>query len=232
MAVVERKIPRNTPTPAALRLELQRFRQTCRTDTRTSQYWRFDREGCRLETGCQAADPPRGTANGTRRKASSRHNSRNRSAGQTDSKRARPGPPITVYEPDAPTRIGQGGRHQRRRLIYQEGEAEPVNLDEAVAAVVVAEMTSRELDDDYVELCSIPWRLHRQLAASPDAKIRELSEAVLRGLVQLGVSIGDLDGNSGVFTPWSSNDCVERVKRELITLGREPNIGDIAWLTR
>ncbi|MFT4030054.1 MAG: hypothetical protein QM675_09270 [Protaetiibacter sp.] len=103
---------------------------------------------------------------------------------------------------------------------------------EVTAAVTVGERVSRELDEDYVGLWVIPWHLHRELPnASADA-VREIAESILRVLVAADVALGDLDGETGVFLPWGVPDPVGVAIAAWALLGREPNIGEVAWLAR
>ena len=102
---------------------------------------------------------------------------------------------------------------------------------DAAAARTVAEKISRELDDDYVEIWALPWHLRRLVPNVSDARVHDMAEVILRELTDSGVVIGDLSGESGVFSPWVG-PVVERVMREWEQLGRDPNIGEIAWLSR
>ena len=102
--------------------------------------------------------------------------------------------------------------------------------EETVAAVLAAVMIRDELADDYVGLWKIPRHLRRLLPGSRDSQILDLSIAVLVALIKLDVQLGDIDGETGVFLPWDQSAGVDRVEAEWEALGRDPNIGDIAWL--
>lgn len=102
---------------------------------------------------------------------------------------------------------------------------------DAAAAATVAEKISRELDDDYVGVWVLPWHLRRLVPDVSDARVRDMAEVILRVLTDSGVVIGDLPGDSGVFSPWAG-PAVERVMRGWEQLGRDPRLGEIAWLSR
>lgn len=102
--------------------------------------------------------------------------------------------------------------------------------EDTVAAVLAAVMIRDELRDDYVGLWKIPRHLRRLLPGSPDSQILDLSIAILVALITLDVQLGDIDGETGVFVPWNQLAGVDRVEAEWEALGRDPNIGDIAWL--
>jgi hypothetical protein len=104
--------------------------------------------------------------------------------------------------------------------------------DEVTAAVAVSEKVSRELDDDYVGLWVLPWHLRRALPNASDTTVRELAESILRALVGEDVVLGDLDGDTGEFLPWDVADPVAIAVAEWALLGRDPNIGEVAWLAR
>lgn len=110
--------------------------------------------------------------------------------------------------------------------------SDPVTPDEASAAVVVAELISRELDEDYVGLWKVAWHLRRVRGDASDEQIRKLGEVILRGLAPSGVSIGELSETSGIFSAWSDDVGIERAVTQWAELQRDPNIGEIAWLAR
>jgi hypothetical protein len=103
---------------------------------------------------------------------------------------------------------------------------------EAVAAIAVAEVISRELDDDYVGLWKVAWHLRRKLGSGSDKQIRELAEVILQGLAPSGVFVGELSEETGEFDAWSEAAGIDRAINEWAELGRDPNIGEIAWLAR
>jgi len=100
------------------------------------------------------------------------------------------------------------------------------------AAASVAMIIHRELEDDYVGLWKIPWHLRRALPGATDEDLREIAEAVLEALLGAGVAIGRLDETTGSFEPWAAHNAVDNVMSGWRALGRDPNIGEVAWLAR
>ena len=69
-------------------------------------------------------------------------------------------------------------------------------MNELIAAANVAMIVRREVDEDYVGLWVIPWHVRRSVVRASDDRVREISVAALTALLQDGVLIGDLDGNT------------------------------------
>jgi hypothetical protein len=65
-----------------------------------------------------------------------------------------------------------------------------------------------------------------------EESIRLMTEAILRGLASPRLLIGDLSSETGEFTAWDSSGAIDEVIRQWESLGRTPNIGEIAWVTR
>lgn len=103
---------------------------------------------------------------------------------------------------------------------------------EAAVAVAVGDLVSRELDEDYVGLWVVPWHIRSRLRSAEDELVREVAQAVLVGLSYSAVRVGTLNEDSGMFTPWAAMDGVERAIRGWRELGRDPTIGEVAWLAR
>lgn len=125
-----------------------------------------------------------------------------------------------------------GGSDDRGHHRDRHAEVRSITPAEAAVAVAVAERISRELDEDYVGLWVIPWQIRRRLTAATDAQVQELARVVLVGLSESAVRIGSLDADTGVFAPWPVSEGLDRVFAEWRDLGRDPNIGEIAWLDR
>ncbi|WP_139168351.1 hypothetical protein [Microbacterium azadirachtae] len=105
-------------------------------------------------------------------------------------------------------------------------------MDELTAAASVALVVYRELEEDYVGLWVIPWQIRRAIPRASDEMVREVSIPILLALLENGISIGDLNGEMGLFEPWQTDEPIERVLAGWHALGRDPNIGEIAWLAR
>jgi hypothetical protein len=105
------------------------------------------------------------------------------------------------------------------------------SIQDVAAAVAAGEMVSRELDDDVVGVWKIAWHLRRALPSATTAHVQELAEGVLRGLQASDVSVGDLD-DFGVFQEWARDRDIDEVMARWQKLGRDPNVGEVAWLIR
>ncbi|WP_454860621.1 hypothetical protein [Promicromonospora soli] len=104
------------------------------------------------------------------------------------------------------------------------------SIDEAVANVELA--VSNELADDGVELWSLFRYTRNELPGASSAEILQVVEKALRKLADSGVRFGQIDDETGDFSFWEEDDPVGRIMVEVRALGREPNIGDIAWLVK
>lgn len=103
---------------------------------------------------------------------------------------------------------------------------------EAAAAVAVSDLISRELDEDYVGLWVLAGHIRAKVGQGDDDRVYLVAKVVLEGLAESAVRVGTLDEASGVFSPWPVRDGIERVLREWASMGRDPNIGEVAWLAR
>ncbi len=104
--------------------------------------------------------------------------------------------------------------------------------DDMIAAASVAILLHRELDDDHVGIWMLPWRIRRALPEAGDSQVREIAAAVLEALLAGGAAIGSLDETTGTFAPWETHGAVESVMAAWRVLGRDPNIGEVAWIAR
>ncbi|MDA8439916.1 MAG: hypothetical protein M0Z51_13790 [Propionibacterium sp.] len=103
---------------------------------------------------------------------------------------------------------------------------------ELVIAAQVAEKLSRELDEDYVGLWKVAWHIRRAWPDGSDDQMRSLAASILTVLLTTGVRLGDLDADTGQFCPWPGSNSVEAAIEAWARLGRDPNIGEVAWLAR
>lgn len=98
------------------------------------------------------------------------------------------------------------------------------------AAASVAMLIHRELEDDYVGLWAVPWHIRRARPDASDDEVREIAAAVLEALLSRDVAIGSLDETTGSFSPWALDNALDSVMSAWRGLGRDPNIGEVAWL--
>lgn len=106
-------------------------------------------------------------------------------------------------------------------------------IDSEGAVDAVVNDLDSELDDDVLGL----WRVIddvRELCAEDDeAVVVDRVRDVLSELRSRHALIGDRDPRSGAFLPWDDDEgAVDRVIDEWRALGRDPGIGEVAWLGR
>ncbi|GAA1225915.1 hypothetical protein GCM10009676_04720 [Prauserella halophila] len=99
-------------------------------------------------------------------------------------------------------------------------------------AASVAILIHRELDDDYVGLWVLPWHIRRALPDASDDQVRTVATAVLEALVAGDTALGTLDEYTGSFEPWVTGETVGYAMSAWRALGRDPNLGEVAWLAR
>lgn len=102
--------------------------------------------------------------------------------------------------------------------------------DELTVAASVAVTLHQELEDDVVGLWKLPWHIRRALPTASDPQVQKIALSVLDALVTRGVAIGSLDEVTGVFEPWPGAGATGSVIGAWRELGRDPRIGEIAWL--
>ena len=97
-------------------------------------------------------------------------------------------------------------------------------------AAIVATHIRQELNEDYVGLWALPWRIRRAWPSATNDQVQSCAESVLEALLATGATLGTLDEASGTFSPWPQSTGLRDVMRAWRALGRDPNIGEIAWL--
>lgn len=117
-------------------------------------------------------------------------------------------------------------------LLLNEGEEwvylrKERTFDELIVEEIVSDFRE-ELKDDYVELWALPWRIRRAFPGVSDERVHELGAVILKALLTDAV-MGNLDGETGRFHPWSG-DGLEVAMSAWRALGRDPNMGDIGWI--
>jgi hypothetical protein len=90
----------------------------------------------------------------------------------------------------------------------------------------------REAENDYVgiwEVFRLAHRAGRDGKATVAIQALAMVEALLRDPEML---IGQFDG--GEFRPWTGerSGWLQRIRAELEQLGREPDIGEVAWVVK
>jgi hypothetical protein len=88
-----------------------------------------------------------------------------------------------------------------------------------------------ESQEDYVGLWSLVWNVRHEFADANPQNIRELVLGTLQLLLsEYGLAIGDFKQDK--FLPWgcTPSEAINRVDTEWRKLGRDPDIGEIAWI--
>ena len=90
-----------------------------------------------------------------------------------------------------------------------------------------------ECSDDYLGLWSIIWLIRRKLKNANSDQVRRETLGIIRTLLDDGLIQAGFPTPAGGFEPWSLSpaETIRRIELEWDLLGREPNIGDIAWFT-
>ncbi len=96
----------------------------------------------------------------------------------------------------------------------------------------IASDMCRAAKDDYVGLWQIIGAVVRESKSTDKDKIRTLSLDVVRKLLILGLRPVDLPSVGSGSVPWAIQQpdaVIDRIETEWKALGREPDIGEIAW---
>lgn len=95
---------------------------------------------------------------------------------------------------------------------------------------VIAEIADELLEDD-VGLWVVVRALRDRWSDLEGTDIRLLAAHVCRALQPHGVSLGQFTAG-GDFNEWPVESSVDRMLIEWCDLGRDPDIGEVAWLRR
>jgi hypothetical protein len=98
----------------------------------------------------------------------------------------------------------------------------------------VLESLAEECHSDHVGLWEIVDAVRFDLGSSNPVETRTLTLRLVRGLLsERGMLIGHPAPDGRHFVSWnlSPDQAVNRIEKEWSVLGREPNIGEVAWFT-
>jgi hypothetical protein len=98
----------------------------------------------------------------------------------------------------------------------------------------VLENLSEECRTDHVGLWEIVDAVRSDLGSTNTSEIRALTLDLGRRLLfERGMQVGHPAPDGRHFVPWDlpPDQAVSRIEQEWSALGREPNIGDLAWFT-
>lgn len=98
----------------------------------------------------------------------------------------------------------------------------------------VLESLAEECHDDHVGLWRVVNAVRFDLGSTTAPETRQLTLSLVRRLLQeRGMQVGHPAPDGRQFVPWgvSPEQAVSRIEHEWSTLGRDPNIGEVAWFT-
>src|SRR5260370_37993933 len=98
----------------------------------------------------------------------------------------------------------------------------------------VLESLVEECHLDHVGLWEIVNAVQFDLGSTDPAEIRALTLRLVRSLLHdRGMQVGHPAPDGRHFVAWDRpfDQAVSRIEKELLALGREPNIGEVAWFT-
>src|SRR5262249_45760886 len=98
----------------------------------------------------------------------------------------------------------------------------------------VLESLVEECHDDHVGLWRIGNAGRFDLGSTDPQEVRTQTLRLVRSLLHdRGMQVGHPAPNGRQFVPWNlpPDQAVRRIEEEWSALGREPNIGDVAWFT-
>src|SRR5215213_8848177 len=91
-----------------------------------------------------------------------------------------------------------------------------------------------ECRDDHVGLWEVVSAVRHDLGCDDPAEARGLTLRLVRQLLQeRGMRVGHPAPDGRHFVPWGvpASEAMDRIEREWSALGRDPNIGEVAWFT-
>jgi hypothetical protein len=98
----------------------------------------------------------------------------------------------------------------------------------------VLESLAEECHEDHVGLWRIVNAVRFDLGSTDPSKTRELTLRLVRSLLgERGMQVGQPTPDGRQFVSWriSPEQAVRRIEQEWSALGRDPNIGEVAWFT-
>lgn len=102
-----------------------------------------------------------------------------------------------------------------------------------MTATDVLEGLVEECRVDHVGLWEVINAARYDLGASTPEDIQATTVRLVRGLLGRGMHVGYPAPDGKGFAPWNvpADVAVRRIEQEWDALGREPNIGEVAWFT-
>jgi hypothetical protein len=102
-----------------------------------------------------------------------------------------------------------------------------------VTATDVLESLVEECHQDHVGLWEVVRAARLDLGALTAADTHATTLRLVRSLLDRGMLVGYPAADGVGFVPWglSAESAVRRIEQEWSVLGRDPNIGEVAWFT-
>jgi hypothetical protein len=98
----------------------------------------------------------------------------------------------------------------------------------------VLESLVEECHEDHVGLWEVVNAVQFDLGSTDPSETRALTLGLVQRLLQeRGMQVGHPTPDGRHFVPWDlpPDQAVSRIEREWSALGREPDIGEVAWFT-
>ena len=102
-----------------------------------------------------------------------------------------------------------------------------------MTATDVLESLVEECRVDHVGLWEVITAARLDLGASTYLETQATTLQLVWGLLNRGMFVGYPAADGVGFVPWevSAEGAIRRIEQEWSALGREPNIGEVAWFT-
>jgi hypothetical protein len=102
-----------------------------------------------------------------------------------------------------------------------------------MTATDVLESLADECQVDHVGLWEVINAARYDLGASTPTETRTTTLELVRSLLDRGMHVGYPAPDGKGFVPWnlSTDMALSRIEQEWAALGRDPNIGEVAWFT-
>ena len=107
-----------------------------------------------------------------------------------------------------------------------------MSLNQSELVRLIVEDLSDELDEDNVGFWVLPWLIRQHVPNGDPRTVRGIARLVLDVLLDDETFLGDLDERSGQFSAWREGEPAMTAMTRWEDLGRDPTIGEIAWLAR
>ncbi len=93
---------------------------------------------------------------------------------------------------------------------------------------------ANECGEDFVGLWSISWKVRQLRPRLSDDDVRVATLEIARMLLDTHDIVAGYPTRDGRFVRWPEEpaEAIQRIEREWLALGRNPDIGDIVWFVQ